>query len=203
MATSTESSERSEGFETKRMDILRQAALVFAADGYHQTSVGSLAERIGVSKPVLYYYAKNKDDLLYQCCLVARDELNAAIADTNRTQLSGIGKIRRFFSTYARIMGSDFGRCYVLVDVRALGPGTREKETAGRRGLEEAVRRMIVEGHGDGSIRPCDPTLTARVLFGAFNGIPRWFHSDGELKVEDVADAYVDVFMIGIARAGG
>lgn len=184
------------------MDILRQAAVVFAEEGYHQTSVGSLAEKLGVSKPVLYYYAKNKDDLLFQCCLVARDELDRAIVETNQTRLSGMGKIRRFFSIYSRIMGSDFGRCYVLVDVRALGSGTRERETAGRRALEIAVRAMIAEGQVDGSMRPCDPVVTARVLFGAFNGIPRWFHADGGLSVEDVAERYMDVLITGIGRIG-
>lgn len=192
--------DRTEVYEAKRMDILRRSALAFAQDGYHQTSVNSLAVRLGVSKPVLYYYARNKDDLLFQCCLVARNQLITAIEGTNQTRLSGMGKIRRFFSIYADIMAGDFGPCYVLVDIRALGPATREKEIAGRRGLEDAVRKMIGEGQKDGSIRACDPVIAARALFGAFNGIPRWFKASGDLKASDVAEAYIDLFMSGMGR---
>jgi AcrR family transcriptional regulator len=193
--------EQSEAFEAKRMDILRRAAIVFADDGYHETSVSSLAERLGVSKPVLYYYAKNKDDLLYQCCLMAHNELKQAMESAVGAHLSGLGKIRRFFATYARIMGSDFGRCFVLVDPRALEPKTRAKELRARRELEKLVRQMLVEGQEDGSIRRCDPAHTARSLFGAFNGIPRWFHVGGGSDISEVADSYFDVFMFGIARS--
>jgi AcrR family transcriptional regulator len=193
--------ERSEAFEAKRLDILRRAAIAFAEDGYHETSVSSLAQRLGVSKPVLYYYAANKDDLVYQICLIAQDELKQAMSSAVDAHLSGLGKIRRFFATYAKIMGSDFGRYYALVDVRVLGEEARAKEIKARREVEDSVRQMLVEGQADGSIRRCDPTLTARALFGAFNGIPRWFHSDGSADIGEIADMYLDVFMLGIARA--
>lgn len=195
-----QSAEKSEAFEARRVDILRRAAIVFADKGYHETSVNSLAELLGVSKPVLYYYANNKDDLLFQCCRMAHNELKQATASTVQARLSGLGKIRRFFSTYAKIMGSDFGRCFVLVDVRALEPETRAKEIHARRELEQSVRDMLTEGQEDGSIRRCDAALTARALFGAFNGIPRWYHADGGVEIADIADTYLDVFLLGVAR---
>jgi AcrR family transcriptional regulator len=182
------------------MDILHKAALAFAEYGYHQTSVNSLAARLGVSKPVLYYYAKNKDDLLYQCGKVARDALQEAIDDATRIKARGLDKIRRFFAKYAEIMCGDFGRCLALVDRKALSPTARKKDALARRELEEALRTMIREGQADRSIVMCDPVLTARALFGAFNGIPRWFRADGALKAKDVADGYMDVFVMGLGR---
>jgi AcrR family transcriptional regulator len=192
--------ERSPEYEAKRMDILRKAALTFAEDGYFQTSVGDLAASLGVSKPVLYYYAKNKDDLLYQCGEIARGELRQAIEHTAQLKMSGIGQLRRFFSRYAEIMCGDFGRCLALVDSRALNTDSREKDVAIRRELEEAVRSMIRDGQADGSVGVCDPTLVGRALFGAFNGIPRWFSADGTLTPKDVADGYLDVFVHGLGR---
>ena len=149
---------------------------------------------------MLYYYAKNKDDLLFQCCRMAHNQLKQAMESGTSLYLSGLGKIRRFFVTYANIMASDFGRCFVLVDVRALAPETREKELRARRELEDAVRQMLIEGQEDGSIRRCDPSLTARAMFGAFNGIPRWFHPDGKSDINEIVDLYLDTFTLGIAR---
>lgn len=196
-----EPAERTEAFEAKRVEILRKAAIVFADVGFRETSVNYLAESLGVSKPVLYYYAKNKDDLLHQCCLIAHNQLKEAITPAVGGSLSGFGKLRRFFVTYADIMASDFGRCFVLVDVRALIPETREKELRARRELEEIVQKILAEGQADGSIRRCDPPLTARAMFGAFNGIPRWFHPEGKLEIGEVVDTYLDIFMLGIARS--
>jgi AcrR family transcriptional regulator len=199
-AATAPSPERAAAFEAKRMDILHKAALAFAADGYHQTSVNSLAARLGVSKPVLYYYAKNKDDLLFQIGQVAREALQEAMSDAKGAQVSAMAKLRRFFTTYSGIMCGDFGRCFALVDPQALAEPARQKDLNHRRRIEESVRQLIIDGQADGSVRPCDPVLTARALFGAFNGLPRWFDSSGPLSPRDVADNYMDIFITGIGR---
>lgn len=194
------SSPRASAFEAKRMEMLHKVALVFAEDGYHQTSVNSLAAKLNVSKPVLYYYAKNKDDLLFQCGQVAREELREAMEDTTTTKISGMGKVRRFFRKYTEIMCGDFGRCLVLVDRNALSPETAEQDRYHRRRIEDAVRDMISEGQEDGSIGSCDPMIATKALFGAFNGIPIWFHPEGKLGATDVAEAYLDMFATGLGR---
>ncbi|MBB6125311.1 TetR/AcrR family transcriptional regulator [Sphingobium subterraneum] len=183
------------------MQILHKVALAFAADGYHQTSVNSLAERIGVSKPVLYYYAKNKDDLLFQCMMVTHVELMEVIESARRTKMSAVGRIASFFVSYTEVMCGDFGRCVALVDHKALSPDTGAKVVTMLRKIERAVADMISEGHTDGSVAPCDPLLAARALFGAFNGIPRWFNNEGSLRPREVAEAYLDIVLRGLQRS--
>ncbi len=192
--------DRSVGYETKRLELLREVALAFAEDGFHRTSVNSLAARLGVSKPVLYYYAKNKEDLLSQIGQAARHELEEALDKAQQAKADGLTKLHYFFTTYADIMSSDFGRCFALVDHRTLTPEARSSDSRHRRQMEEAVREIIREGQKDGSIREVDPVLTARALFGAFNGIPRWFQTGGKLSPADVAKVYLDIFMSGIDR---
>lgn len=192
--------EKSPAFETKRMEILRQCALAFAEEGYHQTTVSGLAARLGVSKPVLYYYAKNKDDLLFQCGEIARDALRDAMRSADRSRISGMGKIRHFFMAYAEIMAGDFGRCLALSDIRSLSPEMRCKDAATRREIEASVCNLIQEGQQDGSVARCNPVLAARALFGAFNGIPRWFRHAGEFSAKEVAETYIDLFVTGLGR---
>src|SRR3546814_9604290 len=50
--------------EAKREAVLQTAARAFAENGYHRTSLEEIAARLGVSKPTIYYYAQNKDDLV-------------------------------------------------------------------------------------------------------------------------------------------
>ena len=190
--------DRSFTFDAKRMDILRNAAFAFAEIGYHQTSMNSLAERLGVSKPVLYYYAKNKDDLLFQCFEVARDALGDATVGAFSSDIDGLERVRRFFKGYAEIMCGDFGRCLALVDHRALSPETRRPDVRARREIEASVRRMIVDGQAEGVIAKCNPDLAARALFAAFNGIPRWFDRKGKMKAESVAQSYIGLFVNGL-----
>lgn len=201
IVSTSDHSERSPAFEARRLDLLRQVAIAFADDGYHQTSVGSLAERLGVSKPVLYYYAKNKDDLLYQSMKIAVDEIMEGLERANGLASDGVGKLRSFFNTYTKIMCGDFGRCIALVDYRALSEKPRAKVARHRKDIEEGVRKILSDGQADGSIVCRDVKLTARALFGAFNGIPAWFDRAGELDFKSVVETYMDVFIGGIGRS--
>jgi AcrR family transcriptional regulator len=52
--------------QEKKVSIFDAAARLFAAKGYTGTSVREIVEAAGVTKPTLYYYFKNKEDLYLQ-----------------------------------------------------------------------------------------------------------------------------------------
>ena len=53
--------------EAKRNAVLQAAAQLFNERGFHATSLDDIAARLNVTKPTLYYYVKNKDEILLQC----------------------------------------------------------------------------------------------------------------------------------------
>src|SRR6266550_5161129 len=53
---------------TRRNELTRQAARLFAAQGYHGTSMEDLAGAMGVQKGSLYAHIQSKEDLLYELC---------------------------------------------------------------------------------------------------------------------------------------
>src|SRR6185437_9287685 len=59
---------------TRRTELKRAAARLFAEKGYHGTSVGDLAEALGVQKGSLYAHIESKSDLLWE---VAREGAEA------------------------------------------------------------------------------------------------------------------------------
>src|SRR5438067_12073374 len=70
--------ERSLGFHSRLSsrlsELTREAARLFAERGYHGTSIGDLAEAMGVQKASLYHHIESKADLLWD---VARDGAEA------------------------------------------------------------------------------------------------------------------------------
>jgi len=59
--------DREQQREAKRQAVLQAAAELFNERGFHATSLDDIAARLNVSKPTLYYYVKNKDEILLQC----------------------------------------------------------------------------------------------------------------------------------------
>lgn len=66
--------------------ILNNAAELFARDGYYKVSVREICDAAGVTKPVLYYYFKDKEALLEALMLETNyhaDELKAKYFSEN------------------------------------------------------------------------------------------------------------------------
>lgn len=179
--------------------ILRAAAKIFNERGFHNTSVADVAEALGVSKPFLYYYLKNKDDMLFECSRLATEELHAMLDEVRRAKLNGWERLVQLFTGYARVMTSDFGICLI----RNTAPGTlpdpsREKLWVGRRRLNREVEQVIVQGIADGSIRRCDPVTLSFAVFGAFNWITYWYRSNGPLTPDEIAERFLELFAHGV-----
>ena len=186
--------------ETKRLSILKAAARIFNERGFHQTSVADVAEALGVSKPFLYYYLKNKDDILFECSRIATEQLHAVLDEARSAKLSGWERLRVLLRGYAQVMTTAFGICLI----RNTAPGSlplaaRRKLWAGRKRLNSEVERIIAQGMADGSIRSCDPRMVTFALFGAFNWITFWYRENGPLNADTIADYYIALFARGIA----
>jgi AcrR family transcriptional regulator len=72
----------SPGAQDKRLQILREAAEVFRARGFHRASMEEIADRLGMHKGNLYYYFPSKHDLLYFCQEQALDRDNTTREST-------------------------------------------------------------------------------------------------------------------------
>lgn len=186
--------------ETKRLAILDAAAKIFNERGYHNTSVADVAEALGVSKPFLYYYLQNKEDILFECSRIATEELHAVLDEVRKADLPGWPKLEMLFRGYAKVMTTDFGICLIRNSVPgALPQESWEKLRGGRRRLNKEVERIVALGIADGSIRSCDPRVLSFAMFGAFNWITFWYQQDRPLRPEAVADYFMEIFARGVA----
>ena len=59
--------------------ILRNASKAFMEKGYYKTSLDDIAQMQNVTKPTLYYYIKNKEDILVKCEEVACLRINGLL----------------------------------------------------------------------------------------------------------------------------
>ena len=53
--------------ETKREAVLQTAAQLFLEKSYGRTSMNDVAERLNITKPALYHYFHNKEEVLLEC----------------------------------------------------------------------------------------------------------------------------------------
>ena len=64
---------RSNQHEVKLQTILSESARLFNFQGTRATTLGDIARSIGLTKTSLYYYARNKEELVHKCYLASCD----------------------------------------------------------------------------------------------------------------------------------
>jgi AcrR family transcriptional regulator len=137
--------------QARRRQLLGAAQEIFVAHGYHAAAMDEIAERAGVSKPVLYQHFPGKLDLY----LALLDESVAALTDTVRTALASTTdnkqRVSATFTAFFDFVGST-GEAFRLVfesDLRN-EPAVRDRLDATMRDCAEMVSEIIREDAGIG-----------------------------------------------------
>ena len=184
---------RDQLFQLKRTALLKEAARAFSARGYHDTSLDDVAKTLGVTKPALYYYVKNKQEILFECHMRALDLGDDAMEYAYRHGSTGRERVVLVFRRYIELITSEIGSCAILSELAALEPQNRTVITGRRRDFETKFMELLAEGMEDGSVRQVDPRTTVFFLMGAINWMIHWFRPDGDLKGDIMARHFADL----------
>lgn len=194
------SSSKVEERRVKRDAVLKVAAQLFNEYGYHATSLAMIAERLQVTKPTLYYYIQNKEEILFECHRVGIELLHTAVTKANRADVSAPVRLRATLLAYASVVLDDFCKCLIRVGEESLPAENRKDLSRWRLALDHEFRSIVQGGIDDGSFESCDAKIAAYTLAGALNWTARWFEADGPLNKEEVALRTTDVLLGGMLK---
>jgi AcrR family transcriptional regulator len=182
---------------TRRNELTRQAARLFAEKGYHGTSIGDLAEAMGVQKGSLYAHIDSKADLLWD---VARDGAAAfhAALDAVDETVPPAEKIRLALRAHLRVVAEQLDVATVFIrEWRYLEGDRREEFVAERRRYEERFRALFREGRELGGLRTDLDDATATLLaLSAANWAYTWIRPDTD--TDELADRFYEVLLDGM-----
>jgi AcrR family transcriptional regulator len=184
--------------ELKRDVVVQAAARAFDLNGFHNTSLDDIARTLGVTKPTIYYYVENKEQLLFECFLAGLEPIRQGIAAVESSSAPGRERLNEVVRHYARAIASQFGWCMVRAEDQDLGPELRARIQSLKAEIDRGMRRLLAAGIEDGSIEPCDPKMTAFAMAGALNWIAHWYRENDPMTPEELAEAFVEVFARGL-----
>jgi AcrR family transcriptional regulator len=182
----------------KRDAVIRAAAHAFKEHGFHNTSLESIAAALEVTKPTIYYYVENKEQLLFECFLAGLEPIRAALAEANGSSAPMRDRLNSVLREYAQAVASEFGWCMVRAEHQDLSPSMSAQVRALKTEIDQGIRRLLRDGVRDGSIRRCNVKMTAFALAGALNWIAHWYREQRSMSARQIADAFVNVFEQGL-----
>ena len=184
--------------ELKREAVLLAAVRTFNARGFQAASLDEVATALQISKPTIYHYLGNKEQVLLECVSRGIEMLQAA-ADAARLEAgNGMDRLANFLRRYAEINMDDFGRCVIRTGDEMLSPEGAQRFRALKGEIDWSMRQLLEAGIADGSITPVDTRIAAFTLAGALNWPARWHDQNGPMSAELTAASMVDLLIRGI-----
>jgi AcrR family transcriptional regulator len=181
----------------RRLELTRAAARLFAEKGYHGTSVGDLAEALGMQKGSLYTHIDSKADLLWD---VAREGAEAFHAALDSIPEDGpiLERIRAALRAHLRVVAEQLDIATVFVrEWRYLEGERREQFLAERRRYEERVRALFREGRELGQLRTdLDDGTAALLTLSAANWAYTWLRPGSD--TDELSDRFTALLLDGM-----
>jgi AcrR family transcriptional regulator len=184
--------------ERKREVVILTAARAFRERGYHNTSLDDIARDLNVTKPTVYHYVANKEELLFECFRTGLSLIMQGLEEVGSSTASARERLEVVIKHYVDAITSDFGWCMVQAENQDLSPTMSRKVKALKSEIDHGIRQLIRDGLQDGSIRECDPKMSAFALAGALNWITYWYRSDDSLSATEIAERFIDLFDFGL-----
>lgn len=178
--------------------ILLVAAEVFIQHGYDATSMGVLAENLGITKSAIYHHVPSKEHLLELALNRALESLEAILIDPLASTGSAIDKLMYVLRSSVGVLTDQLPFVTLLLRLR----GNTEIERNAlerRRAFNQVVADLVDEARNDGDIRrDIDPRTTTRLLFGMIGSVVDWYKPGGPVSAEDVANDIVTIAFGGV-----
>jgi TetR/AcrR family transcriptional regulator len=181
-----------------RIDILKSAAKAFRRVGYHGATVESIAAALRMKKGNLYYYFKNKEEILFACHQYSLDRLLQLLDEVARSDVTPTQKLRALIFASVHMILDELHGTALILELEALSPVHLKEVIKRRDQFDRGIRQVLEEGIADGSFAPHDVKLRSFALMGAINWIPRWFNPAGPATSNEIADLFADYLLAGL-----
>jgi TetR/AcrR family transcriptional regulator len=187
-----------------RNRLLNAAMILFSENGYSATPVRSIAERAGVTKPVLYYYFGSKDGL-FRSLLEYAEELHKRILQDALNAPGGArDRLEHLFRAGLTTMRENRELARLMFGLTCAPPhgepGVNAREYADR--TLTTIKSIYRQGVASGEMVDDDPDAVAFLMMALIDYSTIWELTEPEPFHPDMALKMLDLVFKGIGAKG-
>jgi len=183
----------------KTEEIYQVIARLFAYRGYHSTSMREIARELGMNQSSLYYYFASKQDILFTLMNDAMDDVLAILEKISTTDLLPEDRLNRVLSFYTQYYAGDQERLILLInEMNSLNEEYRSILVGKQRRYVQLIKSILEELTAQDKIKQIDPAIATFAFFGMVHYTIKWYHKDGPVSLEQLANTFVEIFTKGV-----
>ncbi|HNZ47426.1 MAG TPA: TetR/AcrR family transcriptional regulator [Candidatus Hydrogenedentes bacterium] len=180
--------------------LLESALQLFSEKGYEGTSIREIIEGAGVTRPVLYYYFTNKEDLFRKLLEPALAKYTRTLADIRENYSDAVGRLKAIARATFRFAEENPQAVRLVLQLYFAPPkgGPRLDKTIYRLRRFRFLEEIMQEGLEKGELAGGDAQGLALALIGMMDTFvtAKSYLPDTHLS-EEAAEGLIDLFYFG------
>jgi AcrR family transcriptional regulator len=187
--------------ELRREAILQNALKIFDRRGFANTSLDDIARETGVKREAIYYYFKNRAEILLNIIRPQSEALVESLRAIVTSEASFRDKL--YFGIRNHLEHFDRNCLEMTVSLRDVyledAKEVRREMAKIWRAYETMWTQIIAEGQRTGDFtRSGDPKMVAFGILGMCNWLARWYDSKKSVGVEELVETYFGMIAHGV-----
>lgn len=172
----------------KREDILYSAITIIAEKGYHGTTMEDIASRLLMTKGSLYYYFKNKQELVYESQIKLLNKSLDNFKYVNGMEANAQEKLIKMIQLHTQNLVYNKAEFELMIKPEEIFSQEQLDEIYRLR-EEYAIKydELLKEGIEDGSfdIKEDEIKIVRNLLLGAMNWVTQWHSLEGDKNLDE------------------
>ena len=178
----------------RERQMLDSARAQFAARGYGDVTMDEVAAAVGVTKPLLYNYYGNKEQLFLACMEPAAEALLQSVVSAVAAAPDAPGALRAGIHAFFAFLDADGEAWRVLHDETLPAGGEIAARVAAYRARMEALVTAAIQERTES--RAVEPLAVA--IFGAAEALGRWWLTSDGMSAERTAELLIRTIEPGL-----
>jgi len=181
-----------------REEILNAAVQLFAERGYRAVSMDDVAAALQYTKSVIYYYFKNKNEILWQIYVLSSERYSADIQPLLAQEESSAVKLRRMIRVHAmNVMNHRDWTAVYNNESSELTASQRQALNRMNRDYDAMFESVFQRGVAEGVFREIPVHVAVGGILGMCNWLQAWYNDKGPLSSEQIADFFANLLEHG------
>ena len=189
---------KKEQHRLKKEILLKVAAECFNQKSISGTSLKDVARKLSITDAALYYYVKNKEELVTLCYMRALDLGELALNKAMDEGKNCLEKLQYYLRYQIEEVCNEDGPVAILSEIPSLKPEHQKKILNRSRKHTKRITQLLIDGIEEGSIATDNPVITCDAILGALNWMPKWFKPESAITGDLIAASFIQTFTSGL-----
>jgi AcrR family transcriptional regulator len=193
-------------FNLRRAEILEQAGKIFAAKGFHNTTVAEIARASGFAVGTLYQFFESKEQLYTVMLTEKLNRMYSCIRESAALEADTVRKIERLVASQFRFVENNAEFCSIFIrgDHLSLSEGSaalRKQMVADYAVHVSFTEEVLRDGIRAGILKEMDPRMMAAALTGIINSCAsKWLAMKEGASLMVNVPFVIDIFLEGVRK---